>query len=446
LRISQRLTPTKENERNTDAQINADTDSLVSVLKEEKMQAVSVLRRVTLVFVLVLTLLLIGGSSHAPTAMAQQRTCYRFTKTITCADNVNQDYCQSSRDLILGKLPDGSVIGQVKGGTREDSCNFKYNSTDGFQLNCPSGTAQWGGSEPPPYMCSDQEQSFRAIAEARGQFASVSGRYWFSPAGTFQARPGGVGATGGLVPPGSRDPFTYIEATEDKNSGSGTQNSGFIKVLPARDLDKFSIGIVVSGWGKRPGGNATNGVGFGVEYVYERLSAGQEPPSSSAGSSSSGPSSSTGSASSTGASSSTGTGATNTTLPMPPFGQAEPYTNTPGMALQAAQRRVGVGELVLVPIWLIKGNNVANINYELTYNASVARPEGTIQKGNLLDNALFSANPNTSGIIRVGFAQTTGVSGTGTRSMIGHRCHLPSRRSTIRLARRWRLIESPAKS
>lgn len=129
----------------------------------------------------------------------------------------------------------------------------------------------------------------------------------------------------------------------------------------------------------------------------------------------------TGPGTSTGPGSSTGTGATNTTLPMPPFGQAEPYTNTPGMALQAAQRRVGVGELVLVPIWLIKGNNVANINYELTYNANVARPEGTIQKGNLLDNALLSANPNTSGIIRVGFAQATGVSGTGTVTNIPFR-------------------------
>jgi hypothetical protein len=108
-------------------------------------------------------------------------------------------------------------------------------------------------------------------------------------------------------------------------------------------------------------------------------------------------------------------------LPMPPFGQAEPYTNTPGMAIQAAQRQVGVGELVDVPVWLIKGNNVANINYELTYNANVARPEGTIRKGYLLDNALFSVNPNTSGIIRVGFAQATGINGTGPVTYIPFR-------------------------
>jgi hypothetical protein len=123
----------------------------------------------------------------------------------------------------------------------------------------------------------------------------------------------------------------------------------------------------------------------------------------------------------TGPGSSTGTGATNTTLPMPPFGQAEPYPNTPGMAIQAAQRQVGVGELVDVPVWLIKGNNVANINYELTYNANVARPEGTIRKGYLLDNALFSVNPNTSGIIRVGFAQATGINGTGPVTYIPFR-------------------------
>jgi hypothetical protein len=84
------------------------------------------------------------------------------------------------------------------------------------------------------------------------------------------------------------------------------------------------------------------------------------------------------------------------------------------MTLQAAQRRVAANDLVLVPVWLIRGENVANINFDLTYTASVARPEGTIAKGNLLDNALFSVNPNVSGIIRAGFAQTSGVSGTGT--------------------------------
>jgi len=36
------------------------------------------------------------------------------------------------------------------------------------------------------------------------------------------------------------------------------------------------------------------------------------------------------------------------------------------MTLQAAQRRVAANDLVLVPVWLINGANVANINFDLT--------------------------------------------------------------------------------
>jgi hypothetical protein len=57
---------------------------------------------------------------------------------------------------------------------------------------------------------------------------------------------------------------------------------------------------------------------------------------------------------------------------------------------------------------------VANVNFDLSFTTSVAKPEGTIPKGNLIDNSLFSVNPNESGIIRAGFAGTVGVSGTGT--------------------------------
>lgn len=108
-------------------------------------------------------------------------------------------------------------------------------------------------------------------------------------------------------------------------------------------------------------------------------------------------------------------------VPTPGFGDPEPAVNVPGMTLQAGQRRVVAGQLVVIPIWLIKGANVANINYEIAYNASVARPEGTISKGNLLGSALLSANPNQSGVIKVGFAQSAGLSGTGTVAYVPFR-------------------------
>ena len=108
------------------------------------------------------------------------------------------------------------------------------------------------------------------------------------------------------------------------------------------------------------------------------------------------------------------TATTGSELPVPPYGTPEPNASVPGMTLQASQRRVMANELVVVPFWLVKGENVANINFEVTYNANIARPEGAIGKGNLLDNALLSTNANQGGVIRAGFAQTSGLSGTGT--------------------------------
>jgi hypothetical protein len=109
------------------------------------------------------------------------------------------------------------------------------------------------------------------------------------------------------------------------------------------------------------------------------------------------------------------------TIPTPPYGRPEPYTGSPGMTLQAGQRRVLAGSLVSVPVWLINAGNVANSNFEVRYEANVARPEGTILKGSLLDDALFTANPNESGIIRAAFAQSSGFSGTGTVASIPFR-------------------------
>ncbi len=92
----------------------------------------------------------------------------------------------------------------------------------------------------------------------------------------------------------------------------------------------------------------------------------------------------------------------------------EPNTNVTGMTIQAAQRQVITGDLVVVPVWLIKANNVANLNLQVTFDANVIRPEGAIGKGNLLDNALFTPNANQGGIIRAAFARSSGIAGTGT--------------------------------
>lgn len=84
------------------------------------------------------------------------------------------------------------------------------------------------------------------------------------------------------------------------------------------------------------------------------------------------------------------------------------------MTLQAGQRRIVAGDIALVPVWLINADNVANLNFDVTYGASVARPEGDMQRGSLMANTLLSTNPNESGVIHVGFARTSGLFGTGS--------------------------------
>ncbi len=117
----------------------------------------------------------------------------------------------------------------------------------------------------------------------------------------------------------------------------------------------------------------------------------------------------------------TGSNVPGSTLNPPPYGSTEPYPGLKNMTLQVAQRHVAPGELVLIPVWLVNGRGVANMNFDLTYNANVARPEGTIVKGNLLDIALLSTNPNTSGVIHAGLAQDVNFNGTGTIAYIPFR-------------------------
>lgn len=89
-------------------------------------------------------------------------------------------------------------------------------------------------------------------------------------------------------------------------------------------------------------------------------------------------------------------------------------TGTGGMVIEAPRRLALPNDLLLIPITLRNAANVANLNFDVEYTANVIRPEGDPLKGNLLDNALFSSNPTTQpGLIRNGFAQTSGLAGTG---------------------------------
>jgi len=91
------------------------------------------------------------------------------------------------------------------------------------------------------------------------------------------------------------------------------------------------------------------------------------------------------------------------------------------MTLQAGQRRVVEGGLVNVPVWLINGKDVANTNFTMDYDGGVAVPEGDLIKGSLLDRALFEFKTAEANLIRIGFAQTAGINGTGTVTYVPFR-------------------------
>jgi hypothetical protein len=118
----------------------------------------------------------------------------------------------------------------------------------------------------------------------------------------------------------------------------------------------------------------------------------------------------------------------------PPSGSSEP-ADTKRMTLQAGRRRTTSGALVDIPVWLVNGADVANVNFTIAYDASVARPEGDLGKGNLLENTLFTSNSSEGGLIRVGFARQSGLSGTGTVAHVPFRAVGPAgSRTSLHLA------------
>lgn len=116
----------------------------------------------------------------------------------------------------------------------------------------------------------------------------------------------------------------------------------------------------------------------------------------------------------TGTGTGTGTsGVPGSLLPTPPFGSPEPAA-VERMTIQGGQRNVVAGDTVWVPFWMIRGDNVANINFEVRYDSQVVTAIRGVSRGSFLGAALGQANTEESGIVYIGYAQTSGTSGTGT--------------------------------
>jgi hypothetical protein len=78
------------------------------------------------------------------------------------------------------------------------------------------------------------------------------------------------------------------------------------------------------------------------------------------------------------------------------------------MWLIAERRAVPVGSTVTVPVWLVNGQGLIDMNFNITYDTAVARTEGSVGRGNLLGGAAFEANPNRPGVVQVGFVPRSG--------------------------------------
>ena len=83
------------------------------------------------------------------------------------------------------------------------------------------------------------------------------------------------------------------------------------------------------------------------------------------------------------------------------------------MTLLAGKREVKSGEVVTLPVCLIKGAGVADMNFNIVYNASVAQATNAAKGSLIPGNTLFEANPGEKGTARMGFAGNKDFGGTG---------------------------------
>ena len=91
-----------------------------------------------------------------------------------------------------------------------------------------------------------------------------------------------------------------------------------------------------------------------------------------------------------------------------------PDTAAAQTELQACRITANAGATVQVPVYLNKASDLANLNFDLSYDGAVAKASGKAMKGALLGSqVLFESNLSQVGAAHIGFAGTTGVTGSG---------------------------------
>lgn len=104
----------------------------------------------------------------------------------------------------------------------------------------------------------------------------------------------------------------------------------------------------------------------------------------------------------------------------PKFGSAEPC-NAEHTTVQVAQRRAKRGDTVYIPLYLINAESLSNMDFDVVYDPRILEVAGDIRQGQMLEGALFKANPHDQGMVHVSFARPNGLSGTGTLSAVPFR-------------------------
>ena len=114
---------------------------------------------------------------------------------------------------------------------------------------------------------------------------------------------------------------------------------------------------------------------------------------------------------STGGGGGTCTQATGASAPAPAFGSPEPAV-TSCATMQVGQRRAKPGETVDIPVYVINGKDVGNINYEIDYDQNLVVIEAGQTRGPFMNKSTQQTNGGRNGRYLHGFAQTTAESTT----------------------------------
>ncbi|MBL7222887.1 MAG: hypothetical protein ISS72_03445 [Candidatus Brocadiae bacterium] len=130
-----------------------------------------------------------------------------------------------------------------------------------------------------------------------------------------------------------------------------------------------------------------------------------------------------------------------TVVPPDPPSPPEPGTipgptAVAGMTLRAEARKAKTGETATVPISLLKGAGLIDLNFNLEYDPSVVQAVGNVVKGNLLAGAEFEANTAKRGVVQVGLVPKTGgiSSANGTLAQVAFKAiGRAGSRTTLRL-------------